>query len=216
MGHFPIIPPPKKKTSPVSFLQFILKLCTTQPASLYKTYIMFIISWFEVLSGLWRLHRRRAPWATCRYLTMTGRRSIVVRWERRQLSLVPTWPGDTCACYLHLQVGQLTHLFGLLLLGCPTHSIDLLFALYWMTHYLHALPARWPIGPRGCFLSVLGMGSWQGWGSKEWAWMTRKRGKVKLSPRRQTFPGFAVKGIWPFAGWARSWELESFYCDSSM
>lgn len=44
----------------------------------------------------------------------------------------------------------------------------------------------------------------------------KKTREVKPSHRRLTFPGFAVKGIRPFAGRARSRELESFYCDSSM
>lgn len=38
-----------------------------------------------------------------------------------------------------LQVGKLTHLLKLFPLRNSTHSIDLLFALYSMTHYLHAL-----------------------------------------------------------------------------
>lgn len=81
-------------------------------------------------------------------------------------------------------------------MGNPTHSIDLLFCLV----LNDTLPPRSP-----------GLGSQQGHRvafSLRWGWgvdrdegprneheCKKTRGKVKLSHRRLTFPGFAVKGI---------------------
>lgn len=197
-------------TSPLSYVQLNLHP-SKSPISI------FTFGWLEALRGSWMLNRSRVHRATCRYLTKAGGWSVV-RQKERQLGPILTWPGNTLVCLLSLSVGRLADPSPWVIPFGKPHS------QYWSPFCLvlnDILPPRSPglggqQGHRVAFCLWWGRGVDRDEGPRNKHEWQETRERVNLSHSRLTFPGFAVKGIRPFAGWARSRELESFYCDSSM